>query len=170
MKYLFFIVVLLLWLLLVAYTFIRGNQAFSSVPAVRWVYLALMTISFMSFFAGFFLNEFLPPTLGKFISFIGYSFLILSIYLFFSFLIIDIIRVFNHFFHFIPHVEKFRTWSGIFIFGAIIGVMIIGNVRFNNPKVVNIDIRSSRATQNKEVKIVALSDIHLGTSIDKKRL
>lgn len=170
MKYLFFIVILLLWLLLVAYTFIRGNQAFLSVPAVRWVYLALMTISFLSFFAGFFLNEFLSPMLGKTISFIGYSFLILSIYLFFSFLMIDIVRLLNHFLHFIPDEAKFRTWSGIFIFGAIIGVMIIGNVRFNNPKVVNIDIQSSRPTQNKEVKIVALSDIHLGTSIDKKRL
>ena len=170
MKYLFFIVILLLWLLLVAYTFIRGNQAFLSVPAVRWVYLALMTISFLSFFAGFFLNEFLSPILGKTISFIGYSFLILSIYLFFSFLMIDIVRLLNHFLHFIPDEAKFRTWSGIFIFGAIIGVMIIGNVRFNNPKVVNIDIQSSRPTQNKEVKIVALSDIHLGTSIDKKRL
>ena len=170
MKYLFFIVILLLWLLLVAYTFIRGNQAFLSVPAVRWVYLALMTISFLSFFAGFFLNEFLSPILGKSISFIGYSFLILSIYLFFSFLMIDIVRLLNHFLHFIPDEAKFRTWSGIFIFGAIIGVMIIGNVRFNNPKVVNIDIQSSRPTQNKEVKIVALSDIHLGTSIDKKLL
>lgn len=170
MKYLFFIVILLLWLLLVAYTFIRGNQAFLSVPAVRWIYLALMTISFLSFFAGFFLNEFLSPMLGKTISFIGYSFLILSIYLFFSFLMIDIVRLLNHFLHFIPDEAKFRTWSGIFIFGAIIGVMIIGNVRFNNPKVVNIDIQSSRPTQNKEVKIVALSDIHLGTSIDKKRL
>ena len=170
MKYLFFIVILLLWLLLVAYTFIRGNQAFLSVPAVRWIYLALMTISFLSFFAGFFLNEFLSPILGKTISFIGYSFLILSIYLFFSFLMIDIVRLLNHFLHFIPDEAKFRTWSGIFIFGAIIGVMIIGNVRFNNPKVVNIDIQSSRPTQNKEVKIVALSDIHLGTSIDKKRL
>lgn len=170
MKYLFFIVMLLLWLALVAYTFIRGNQAFLSVPAVRWVYLALMTISFLSFFAGFFLNEFLSPILGKTISFIGYSFLILSIYLFFSFLMIDIVRLLNHFLHFIPDEAKFRTWSGIFIFGAIIGVMIIGNVRFNNPKVVNIDIQSSRPTQNKEVKIVALSDIHLGTSIDKKRL
>lgn len=170
MKYLFFIVMLLLWLALVAYTFIRGNQAFLSVPAVRWVYLALMTISFLSFFAGFFLNEFLSPMLGKTISFIGYSFLILSIYLFFSFLMIDIVRLLNHFLHFIPDEAKFRTWSGIFIFGAIIGVMIIGNVRFNNPKVVNIDIQSSRPTQNKEVKIVALSDIHLGTSIDKKRL
>ena len=170
MKYLFFIVMLLLWLALVAYTFIRGNQAFLSVPAVRWIYLALMTISFLSFFAGFFLNEFLSPILGKSISFIGYSFLILSIYLFFSFLMIDIVRLLNHFLHFIPDEAKFRTWSGIFIFGAIIGVMIIGNVRFNNPKVVNIDIQSSRPTQNKEVKIVALSDIHLGTSIDKKRL
>lgn len=170
MKYLFFIVMLLLWLALVAYTFIRGNQAFLSVPAVRWIYLALMTISFLSFFAGFFLNEFLSPILGKTISFIGYSFLILSIYLFFSFLMIDIVRLLNHFLHFIPDEAKFRTWSGIFIFGAIIGVMIIGNVRFNNPKVVNIDIQSSRPTQNKEVKIVALSDIHLGTSIDKKRL
>ena len=170
MKYLFFIVMLLLWLALVAYTFIRGNQAFLSVPAVRWVYLALMTISFLSFFAGFFLNEFLSPMFGKTISFIGYSFLILSIYLFFSFLMIDIVRLLNHFLHFIPDEAKFRTWSGIFIFGAIIGVMIIGNVRFNNPKVVNIDIQSSRPTQNKEVKIVALSDIHLGTSIDKKRL
>lgn len=170
MKYLFFIVMLLLWLALVIYTFIRGSQAFSSIPAIRWVYLSVMTISFLSFFAGMFLGNFFPPVLAKSISFVGYSFLILSIYLFFSFLFVDIIRLLNHFLHFIPDMAKFRTWSGLVIFGTIIGVMIIGNIKFNNPQVVNLDIQSSKPSQNKEIKIVGISDIHLGSSIDKKRL
>lgn len=170
MKYLFFILILLLWLLLVTYTFIRGNQAFANLPTVRWIYLSVMAISFLSFFAGFFLNEFFSPTIAKSISFVGYSFLILSIYLFFSFLFVDIIRLVNHFAHFIPDMEKFRTVSGILIFVSIIGVMIFGNIKFNNPQVVNLEIQSSKPQQGKEVKIVAISDVHLGSSIDKKRL
>lgn len=170
MKHIFFILFFLLWLGLVAYTFVRGNQAFSTIPAVKWLYLSVMTISFLSFFIGMFLGDFLPSALAKTISFVGYSFLTLSIYLFFSFLLVDIIRLLNHFLHFMPDMTKFRAWSGVFIFGIIAVLMIIGNIKFNNPQVASLNIQSSKPLQNKEIKIVGISDVHLGNSIDKKRL
>ncbi len=170
MKYFFFILVFLLWLNLVAYTFIRGNQALTTTPSLRWVYLSVMTISFLSFFVGFFLNEFLSPTLGKIISFIGYSFLIITIYLFLSFLLIDLVRVANHFYKFIPDMGKFRMLATVITLGLITIALIFGNIKFNNPQVVHLDIHSSKLQQGKEVKIVGISDVHLGTSIDKQRL
>lgn len=170
MKYIFIILILPLWLSLVIYTFIRGNQSFATIPAVRWIYISVMIVSFFSLFVGMFLSDFLPPLPAKFICFIGYSFLILSSYLFLSFLLVDIVRLLNHFFHFIPDITKFRAWSGVFIFGIVIMTMVIGNIRFNNPQTVNLDIQSSKPLQNKEVKIIAISDVHLGSYIDKKRL
>ncbi len=48
--------------------------------------------------------------------------------------------------------------------------MVIGNIKFNNPQVKTIEICSTKPSQEKELKIVAASDLHLGISIDKKRL
>lgn len=170
MKYFFFILVFILWLGLVAYTFVRGSQALATVPTAKWLYLSVMTISFLSFFVGFFLNEYFSPTLGKIISFIGYSFLIITIYLFLSFLLIDLVRVANHFFRFIPDMGKFRMLATVITLGVIAIALIFGNIKFNNPQVVHLDIQSSKPRQGKEVKIVGISDVHLGTSIDKQRL
>jgi len=54
---------------------------------------------------------------------------------------------------------------------AITGVaMLVGNYKFNHPKIVTLNLSTNNPTQGKDLKIVAVSDIHLGTSIDKKRL
>ena len=97
--------------------------------------------------------------------------MILALYLLMAFLLIDIIRIANHFIHFLPDVSAFRFWATSISIVIVIATMIVGNYRFNHPEVVRLNIVSSRnGSQSKKIKIVAVSDLHLSYSIDKKRL
>lgn len=170
MKLAFIIPMLAIWLLMIVYTVTRGSQAFTQVPAIRWTYVCILILGFISFFIGMLLDKSLPHALAKPVSFLGYSVLIFSAYMFFAFLFVDIIRVANHFFHFTPNIEKFRFWASLIAVSLVTVTMIIGHIRFNHPQVVHLNVESSKPLQNKSLKIVAVSDVHIGTSIDKSRL
>ena len=108
---------------------------------------------------------------AKYLSFAGFSYMVLFVYLLFSFFVVDIIRIFNYFIHFFPAgMSTFRFWAMLGSVGVILISMVVGNYKFNHPKIVRLDIKSEKPLQNKEIKIVAVSDIHLGISIDKVRL
>ncbi|MFV0392620.1 MAG: metallophosphoesterase [Paludibacteraceae bacterium] len=170
MKPAFFIPILAVWVLMIVYTITRGSQAFAQIPTLRWTYIGVLVLGFVSFFVGMFLDRFLPHAVAKPESFLGYSFLIFSAYLFFAFLLVDVVRIANHFFHFTPNFEKLRFWASLIVVSLVTIMMIIGHIKFNHPQVVHLNIESSKPLQNKLLKIVAVSDIHIGTSIDKSRL
>jgi hypothetical protein len=113
----------------------------------------------------------MPLPIAKIVSFLGFTYIIILIYLLITFLAVDIIRMINYFLHFLPvGMESFRKWS-MFVALIVTGIsLMIGNFNFNNPKIVTLNLKSEKYPQNKEIKIVAVSDIHLGISIDKKNL
>ncbi|MHB9056815.1 MAG: metallophosphoesterase [Paludibacteraceae bacterium] len=170
MKYSFFIFIFAFLLTMIAYTLIRGMQALAPAGGGKYIYLGMMLVLFGSFIAGMFFGNAFSPQAGKIISFIGYSYLIILVYLFFSFLLVDIIRIFNHFFFFISNPQIFRMRIMEVSMFIIVIVMIIGNYKFNHPQTVQLEIQSTKSALGKEIKIVAVSDIHLGVSIDKNRL
>jgi predicted MPP superfamily phosphohydrolase len=105
------------------------------------------------------------------VSFIGFTYFIVVIYLFLSFLLVDIVRIANYFIHFAPEgMQIFRLWAMACTL-AITGIALVwGNYRFNHPQIVTLNLSTDKPKQNKTLKIVAASDIHLGISIDKKVL
>lgn len=170
MKPTFFIFPLIIFIILFIYVLTRGAQSLSYVPTLKITYLILMPILLILFFTGMiFPNAFSLPV-AKIITFIGYSFLVLFVYLLFSLLVTDIILIINRLIHFITATEKFRFRFFTMSFIAILGIMVYGNYQFNHPKIVHFSIKSAKPKQNKEVKIVVISDVHLGVSIDKNRL
>lgn len=154
-----------------AYVIWRGWQALSTATFIRPFYLTAMILLFLSMFAGMIFSDSMNQSLSRTISFAGHSYMILFIYLFLAFLCIDIVRSANHFVHFIPwEMQSFRLWT---FAGALLVIgmaMIAGNYKFNSPEIVTLHLVAEKPTQNKTLKIVAASDLHLGVSIDKKRL
>jgi predicted MPP superfamily phosphohydrolase len=67
-------------------------------------------------------------------------------------------------------MANFRLWMMVATLGVTGIAMIAGNYRFNHPSVVTLNLSTKNPRQNKVLTIVAASDIHLGISIDKKRL
>jgi predicted MPP superfamily phosphohydrolase len=171
MKICFFAIVFLFTLLMAGYVTLRGWQAIQSVGSLRYWYLAGNIVLFISMLIGILATTSLPQPLAKALSFAGFSYMVLMIYLFFPFILVDIIRIANAGFHFAPEgMQTFRLWAFVVSFGVIMIAMISGNYKFNHPETVYLHLKSNKPEQEKTLKIVAASDIHLGVSIDKKRL
>lgn len=170
MKYSFFIVAILILLFVLVYTIVRGMQALTTFGSWKYIYLGVSLLLLACLIVGMALENSMPQSVDKIMVFAGYSYLILISYLFLSFLVIDIVRTVNHFLPFIANVQSFRMWAFMATLIITFVAMIIGNYKFNHPQVVDLEIQSNKPLQGKEMKIVVASDVHLGTSIDKKRL
>lgn len=157
---------------LVVYTIIRGCQVLREMPVARNIYLVATIVLFVCLLVGNIAAGSMPPSLGRIIAFIGHTALIFFLYLIISFLIVDIVRLINYFAHFAPEgMLVFRRWAFLISLVIIAGAMIVGNFKFNHPKIVNLEITTgNKPKQNKELKIIAASDIHLGVTINKKKL
>lgn len=170
MKFGFIIVALALLLSFNGYVFLRGWQSLPA-TAIRPVFLATGILLFLTMFVSMIFGNVMPAGVAKAVSFIGNSYVIIFSYLFISFLIVDIIRIANYFIEFAPNgLAVFRLWFLTATLAITAVAMVIGNYRFNHPQIVTLNLRSEKPTQNKSLKIVAASDIHLGISIDKARL
>lgn len=171
MKYGFFLIVLAVFFGMMGYVLIRGFQALPPKFNIQMIYAGLFTGLLALMVAGLFLENAFSPALSKAVTFTGYTFLMVVIYLFLSFLLVDIIRLLNYFLHFAPiGMHTFRYWAMTGSLGLIAIVLIVGNYHFNHPKLVKLNLTVDKPLQNKDIKIIAASDFHLGSSIDKKRL
>jgi len=171
MKYGFIFIALGILVSLNGYIMVRGWQALPLGSALRIVYLVSTIVLFLAIFAGMIFGNDMPTSVGKAVSFIGFSYIVIFIYLFFSFLLVDILRLLNLFIHVAPiYMVRFRLWMMVGTLGIIGIAMIVGNYKFNHPSIVTLNLSINNPVQHKDLKIVVASDIHLGISIDKKML
>lgn len=166
-----FMVMLAIFTALVAYVVARGCQALRDVPVTRNIYLVATILMYVFLIAGMVIGMFSTASIAKYIAFIGHTSLVIFLYLIISFLLVDIVRLVNYFVHFAPEgMFVFRKLAFVASVAIIAVVLIAGNYKFNHPKIVNIELSANgKPKQNKELRIVAASDIHLGVTIDKKR-
>lgn len=171
MKHRFISIFPIVFLSLILYITWRGCQVLPDKDFLRPLYAGGNILFFFFFLGALLFGHKMPIKLASIISFIGNTYLIVMIYLFFSFALADIVRFSNGMIHFAPTgLHNYRYWWMMISLCAIAIVMLIGNYRFNHPKTVKLDLYSDKPQQNKELKIVAVSDIHLGFSINKKNL
>ncbi len=171
MKSIFFITIFTFLLLLAFFATYRGWQVLQLFPSIRLGYLIINIVLFGVLLSNFLLRNVLSDDIAKVFAFIGFSYLIFVIYILLSFLVSDIAYLLNLLFHFAPPgMKAFRF--GVFVTGFVVIIisMIVGNYNFNNPKIVNLNIKSEKPLQGKKLRIVAASDLHLGVSIDKSYL
>jgi uncharacterized protein len=171
MKITFFLFVFVLILTMFSSVLIHGLPLLPARNGWRWIVGIVYILLFLSLFAGLFLEHRLNLGFAKILTFTGYTFLLFVIYMTLSFLLTDLIRLANSWFHFAPiGMLVFRQWAAIVSMVIITITLFIGNYRFNHPALVHLDLTVENPVQHKSIKIVAASDIHLGTSIDKKML
>jgi uncharacterized protein len=171
MKVVFISIMILTIFAINGFAWMRGWQALPAGSVFRTIFLGTMVGLYLTFLVGMFLGGNMSPTLGKVVTFIGFTYFLFVIYLLLSFLLVDIVRLINYFVHFAPAgMALFRLWAFICSLIVIPLVMIWGNYNFNHPKIVKLQMESNKPKQNKLLKIVMVSDLHLGVSIDKKRL
>jgi len=150
---------------------LRGWQALPPASVFRPIYLVSGIVLFIALLTGMIFSNSMPQVVAKAVCFAGFSYIIIFSYLLISFLFVDIVRLFSLVIQMRPvYMANFRLWMMVATLGVTGIAMIAGNYRFNHPSVVTLNLSTKNPRQNKVLTIVAASDIHLGISIDKKRL
>jgi len=157
------------------YLYIRLVQAFAATfIASRWflvLYIFLMT----SFIWGKIIEHFAIGSLSHSLVSIGSITLSFFIYALLAIVAIDLFRLVNHFIPFFPsficnNLPKAKFITGII--GSIIVVSIVAKGYWNayKPQITDLEIAIHKPKSALDtLNIVAISDIHLGTMVNKAK-
>jgi predicted MPP superfamily phosphohydrolase len=156
------------------YIGMRGWQAFGRLfpSGYGFVYWLLFAVLALSFIAGRFAENYLPDVLGSYLTSVGSYWLAAMNYLFLFLVTVDLLRLLNRWFVFIPPLVKQRPeLTGLAVILLVTGIVIYGAWNSRNPRLVHYDITIPKAAGSlNELHVVAVSDIHLGKIIHNGRL
>ena len=158
------------------YIFIRGWQAIPKIPLIRIIYSVLFLLIVASYIAGRIAERFKICAASEALIWIGSFWLAIMIYLFLTILIIDLARVLNRIFNFLPAFitynygkTKLIAAGGTLIISLI--VTLIGFLNACSPAIKKLDLIIPKKTNGfTSLHIAMASDIHLGTIISNSRL
>lgn len=167
----FFSIVLLIYSSVNYYLFVRGLQVFSFSLPMRKGFTVIFWVIVSTFIAGSILERTASSAFGEWIYRIGSFWLAYMLYLFIAVVVIDIVRVFNHYFHFLPPFsEIYQLRLGLIVLGMVSLIVIGGHINalWINVKEIPLTIHK-KVSGSPEVKILMASDLHLGALIGEKR-
>jgi predicted MPP superfamily phosphohydrolase len=149
----------------------RGLQAFSLSPAWRKGYIAAFWLIVSCFIVGEILEHTHSSLASEWIYRIGAFWLAFMLYFSLTILLFDIIRLFNHFFHFLPEMtQTLRFRIGLFTVAFVSLVVLAGHINALNTRVREISLNIHKQIKgNPEMKVLIASDIHLGALIGENR-
>ncbi|MDR1407390.1 MAG: metallophosphoesterase [Tannerella sp.] len=161
----FFLLILLSYIGGNIYIFVRGLQAIQHFPLIfKWLAGAFFWLSFLSIILMFALRNSRMATSTGWHIFYEYScsWLVVTLYMGLLLLCFDAFKLFNHSFRYGFVLSLLLT----------ICLLIYGHYRYQHPvnKVIHIDINKSATDRTQSLKVVAVSDIHLGMGTNKNRL
>lgn len=167
----FFGIVLFIYGTVNYYLFARGLQAFSINPLIRKWYIVIFWIIAPTFIVGSIMERTATSALSEWVYRIGSFWLAYMLYLFLAVVLIDLVRTFNFFFHFLPpFTPLMKLQTGIITF-TIVTLIVVGghiNALWTNVRVIPLTIHK-KVTGHPDVKILMASDIHLGALIGESR-
>ncbi len=153
------------------YIYSRGAKALEGsalLPFFSWSFWILVA----TFIVGQIFERGNPGMFAITISRIGSISLAFFLYLLLFAFFVDIVRVFQHFFHFIPESLTTGILSGkmLFIYGiSIAGLLTLGgSVNALNPIVNEFNISiDKRDAKRGSLKVVLVTDVHLGVMLGR---
>lgn len=142
------------------YIFIRALQTIKGAPTVvKIVFATLFWIAALSLFISMFARDLpLPQQLFRAMHNIGAIWMVFTLYMVLSLITVDIINLF------VPN------FAGRFIYALAFTccLLLYGYWNYKNPKTVEIELQMEKP--HPQMKIVAVSDIHLGHGTGKQAL
>ncbi|MDD2621506.1 MAG: metallophosphoesterase [Bacteroidales bacterium] len=166
---LFFGVILVLYALAHYYLYVRAIQAFSPQLGVkRWITFIYLLLA-SSFLAGMFLERMFPSVFHEILYKIGTCWLAFLLYFTLSLLLIDLLRIANHFFHFLPAFsQQQKTIIGFIVIGFVSLLILMGYIHAKQIQIKHIPLSIAKEVEGKkEMRILMASDIHLGAIIGR---
>lgn len=174
-----FILILLLYLAANFYVFYRMWVAMPPNLIGRVILVSFAAVAILSLFIFFTMDSIMPVGLASFFYKVGTSWLFILIYFFIVLFVKDLFGLANRFLHFMPSDALTRytkdNWVGLaFMVGFITLLMICGYLKYRWKVRVEVPIEiekvMSDSTRFRPLRIVAVSDLHLGYGIGKGEL
>lgn len=176
MKVAFIISVLLIFLATNYYVALRLYQLIPDNSFIRIAFIVIFAICAGSLFLFFPLYKNLSFTLGALLYRIGTAWLIAFGYFLLLFIITDLLKVSNNIFHFMDKSLVYslthHNYTSFFsVIGVVFILLFIGNINYHKKRRVHFEIETSKLTTNKDrLRILGISDLHLGYTIGAKEL
>ncbi len=167
----FFGIALLIYFTFNFYIYSRGLQAFSISPEWRRGYIIVFWVIVSCFVVGEILEHTRSSLVSEWIYRVGAFWLAFMLYFALTLLVFDVIRLLNHFFHFLPEMtQTFRFRLGLATVAFVSFVVLAGHLNALNTRIREISLTiPKKVNGNHAMKIVMASDIHLGALIGENR-
>jgi len=169
MKILPFLIILAVFIGAHVYVFYRLWQMMPPVLTGRILLVAGGVLACCSIFLFFLVRDSLPYTPASLLYTFSTSWIFIFLYLFMALLVLDVVRL-THLFPL--HKYLYGNWWAFGGVWAVVGLIMLGGyVRYLHKNRVELELRSHRTGEAGQwIKIVAMSDMHLGYSIGPKEL
>lgn len=157
------------------YLFIRGWQAIPQGSPVRTLYLIVFLLFSVAFVAGRLLERVWLSPISEALVWIGSFWLAAMLYFFLAVVLLDLLRLVNHFFPFFPgsvieRYGEFKQWTLAVVVLIVAIVLAYGHLNASIPRVHELSIRIPKKVDGMQsMTIVSASDIHLGSIIGRGR-
>ena len=168
---LFFSIVLLIYSLINYYVFSRGILVFSCNPTLkRWYPLIFWAVA-SSFIVGMFWERLASSVVSEWVYRVGAFWLAFMFYFLISLLLIDLIRLTNYFFHYLPEFSPtVKLRMGYSVMLLVTMVVVGGYINALDTRIREIPlVIHKKVTGARELKILMASDIHLGALIGERQ-
>jgi len=171
-----FLIILLVFILLNIYLFMRGWQALPGRYGLHVVYTVLFIFASTSVFIAIFAGNKLPVWLGHLLELVGGYWIILFVFIISAALLGDLLRVANHYSGIFPqwvtsHYPQVKLIYFVSVLLMLSMISVFGYLRFDNTSITRISIPVDNSNSGaSDLHMVAISDIHLGNLIRKGRL
>jgi predicted MPP superfamily phosphohydrolase len=165
----FFAVVISVFGLAGYYIYSRFSQSFGGTflnsRIVTYIYIFLVS----SIFIGYMLQAVSVNLLSETLVRIGSTTLGILFYVLLFLAFFDLLRLINHFLPFYPdfitaNYQKVKLISGIFTIISVVVIVVYGFYNADRTRIVELDLKINKNIT--PLNIVALSDIHLGTTVN----
>lgn len=170
----FLIIVLTAYSVANLFIYIQTKSVFS-IPAIGRTLMAVFCLLVASYPLGRILDNFTGGFLSTLLTKAGSIWLGAMLYLILAFFLVLILRLTNtllpitHYLGFKNH-PYYQQVSVAIVYSLVAIVLILGHINAVNPTVSIIRINAGKTLPNGGIRVVAVSDIHLGTIIGKKQL
>ena len=171
----FFSIVLLIYSSLNYYIYTHGLQAIPAGHPYRVTYKLIFLVLVSSYIIGRVLERFWLSPITDAFTWIGSFWLAAMLYFFLFAIFIDLVRLTHLFIPYPGIVANNYATTKLYLLGSIIGIValivIAGHINAISPRIKRLDLLVHKhAGTLRNLHIVMISDIHMGTVIGPRRL
>lgn len=156
------------------YIFLKGMRLLEEKRVWRAVFASFFIVEFVLYLTGLYLHPILPDNIVRFLWLMGSTWMVFLFYMTLLWLIIDLLLYINRRKPFMGrYLNDNPRITGAIFFAvttvSIVAIMYMGSYRFRNPTVTKLEININKeAGEHSTLRIVAVSDLHLGYLINKQ--